>query len=184
MTGSRSSGVKRAPTRKKSKVAASASQTIAGSRQAATPESNLAATTDSQPSASSFSADASGSDAHAPQHGKSPSSTSKVSEFGRIPKEIGNPRTQEERDESLLAQSLRKKKKYLSDLDKLPLDAKAGFPAAVLLNPLIQLRCSRLLLPKSLRQSMTVHASRTVSPHWLSNAWRSSHDVRGRDSAA
>ena len=111
VTGSRSSGVKRAPTRKKSKIAASASQTSAGSRQAAPPESNLAATTDSQPSASSFSADASGSDAQAPHPGKSPSHISsivtEVLEFGRIPKEIRNPRTQEERDESLLAQSLR-----------------------------------------------------------------------------
>ena len=81
----------------------------------------------SQPDASSSVAAARGSDAPAPQPGMSPSNISpivtEVLEFGRIPVEIKHPRTKEEREESALAQGLRKKKKYLTDLDRLQLAA-------------------------------------------------------------
>jgi len=75
---------------------------------------NLAATSASQPSASSSLAGARGSDAGAPQPGMSPSNISpivtEVLQFGWIPVEMKHPRTKEEREESAFADCLRKKK--------------------------------------------------------------------------
>jgi len=91
------------------------------------PSASMAATSASQPSASSSSADARGSDVGAPQPGMSHSNISpivtEVLEFGRIPMQKKNPRTKEVREETSLAQRLSKKKKSLTDLDRLQLAA-------------------------------------------------------------
>ena len=66
-------------------------------------------------------------DVGAPQPGMSHSNISKivteVLEFGRIPVRKKNPRTEEEREENILAIRLSKKKKSLTDLEKLELAA-------------------------------------------------------------
>ena len=87
---------------------------------------NLAATSASQPSASSCSGGARGSDAGDRQPAINRSNLSpivtEVLEFGRIPKQIKRPTTKEDHDEISLANRLRKKKQSLSDLDRLQLE--------------------------------------------------------------
>ena len=68
---------------------------------------NFAATSASQPSASSCSAGATGSDVGAAQ----PGIVKEVLEFGRIPREIKRPITEEEQKEVKLAKRYRKKRK-------------------------------------------------------------------------
>ena len=87
---------------------------------------NLATTSASQPSASSCSGGARGSDAGDPQPAINRSNLSpivtEVLEFGRIPKQIKRPTTKEDHDENSLANRLSKKKKSLSDIDKAQLE--------------------------------------------------------------
>ena len=86
----------------------------------------LAATNASQPSVSSCSAGAKGSDVGAAQPSISRSNISpivtEVLEFGRIPKRCKRPITEEEQEENALANRYYKQKQSLSHLDRLRLD--------------------------------------------------------------
>ena len=87
---------------------------------------NLATTSASQPSASSCSGGARGSDAGDPQPAINRSNlnpiVTEVLEFGRIPQRVKRPTTKEERKENNLADRLNKKRKSLHDLDNRQLE--------------------------------------------------------------